>query len=68
VYVSTNVQYGRPLQLIIEHAHDAALPIFVERCGRFVEIDPSRFVQQNDEIRRPELFSGLQIIATTVPD
>ena len=39
----TNAQYGRLLQLIVEQAHDAALAVFVERGGGFIEKDQSRF-------------------------
>jgi len=43
----TNAQHGRILQLSVEQAHDAALAVFVERGCRFVEKDPSRFVQED---------------------
>ena len=52
----TNAQYGRLLQFIIEQAHDAALAVFVERGRRFVEKDPTRFVQEARE-REALLFA-----------
>ena len=43
----TNAQHGRILQLTVEQAHDVTLAVFVERGCRFVEKDPSRFVQED---------------------
>ena len=58
----TNAQYGRLLQLIVEQAHDAALAVFVERGCRFVEKDPSRFVQEETCEGEALLFAERKLI------
>src|SRR5450755_1642325 len=58
----TNAQNRRLLQLIVEQAHDAALAVFVERGGRFVEKDPSRFVQQEAREGEALLFAERQFL------